>query len=319
MESSYTLRARLRVLLGCVLVINVFIVAAQPLTRPAYAAPNLPAGFVSEVVIANLTAPTTIAFAADNRIFIGQKNGVVRVWQAGALLSTPFINISAEVNNSWDRGLLGLAVHPDFPNTPYVYLAYTYDPPGATADGSGARVSRVLRVTADAANPNVAATGAGAQVVILGVNSTLANSGDITSFDNGEACGDHTTQSYVADCLPSDSPSHSIGSVAFGTDSMLFVSHGDGAHFNYTDARAIRALDLGSLAGKLLRIDPLTGAGLSDNPFYDGNPNSNRSKVYNLGLRNPFRFSFDSAKLFSKAAVVSSKEPDASNTRSKIP
>ena len=59
--------------------------------------------------------------------------------------------------------------------------------------------------------------------------------------------------------------------------------------FNFTDVRALRALSVDSLNGKILRIDPITGEGYPDNPFYNGNPNSNRSKVYSLGLRNPFR------------------------------
>ena len=42
-----------------------------------------------------------------------------------------------------------------------------------------------------------------------------------------------------------------------------------------------------------MRIDPITGEGLSDNPFFNGNPDANRSKVYQYGLRNPFRMSVD--------------------------
>jgi len=58
-----------------------------------------------------------------------------------------------------------------------------------------------------------------------------------------------------------------------------------------TPARcACRNLD--SLSGKILRVDPITGKGLSDNPFYNGDADSNRSKVYDYGLRNPFRFAF---------------------------
>jgi hypothetical protein len=51
--------------------------------------------------------------------------------------------------------------------------------------------------------------------------------------------------------------------------------------------------DVDSLNGKVLRIDPATGLGLPDNPFYDGDPGSNESKVFQLGLRNPFRMSVD--------------------------
>ena len=68
------------------------------------------------------------------------------------------------------------------------------------------------------------------------------------------------------------------------------MSNGDGAAYGRVDPRAYRVQDLDNLSGKMLRIDPLTGLGLSDNPFYDNDPASNRSKVYSYGLRNPFRF-----------------------------
>ena len=195
---------------------------------PVKAATVLPAGFVSEVVVNNLTGPTTIAFAPDGRMFIGQKDGRVRVFQNGVLLPANFINISAQVNNNWDRGLLGIAVHPDFPNTPYVYLLYTYDPPGVTADGGGARVSRLLRVSADPNNTNVALPGS--EVILLGNNSTFANIGDPNSNNlPAESCKSGGV--YVQDCIAADSPSHTIGTVTFGTDGSLFVSSGDGAHF----------------------------------------------------------------------------------------
>jgi len=77
----------------------------------------------------------------------------------------------------------------------------------------------------------------------------------------------------------------------FGNDGSLFVGSGDGADYTQVDPRALRSQDLNSLAGKIMRIDPLTGSGLPDNPFYDATcPTCNRSKVYAYGFRNPFRF-----------------------------
>jgi len=259
-------------------------------TGQVQAAISLPAGFITETVVAGLTYPTTIAFAPDGRIFIGQKSGIVRVFENGTLLPVPFINISSQVNNYWDRGLLGVAIHPNFPDTPYVYLLYTYDPPGAPDNGSGSRNSRLMRVSADPNNTNIAL--AGSEVILMGANSTMASIGDIASTTNVNlpSCFDSATNTHIQDCLPSDSPSHSIGTVTFGLDGSLFVGNGDGAHFNFVDKRALRSLELDSMAGKIFRIDPITGRGLPNNPFYDGNPDSNRSKIYNLGLRNPFRF-----------------------------
>ncbi|NOT60486.1 MAG: PKD domain-containing protein [Acidobacteria bacterium] len=256
--------------------------------------PVFPAGFVHETVIAEgLDLPTAMAFGPSGSLFIAEKRGVVRVWKDGALLSEPFVDLVDEVNQSGDRGLLGLALHPQFPATPYVYLLYVYDPPGAPPDGEGARVARLLRVTADAANPFKATD---ERIVLLGRNSTLAHSGNPHSQDDqvNVACQNAAqgAERYVQDCLPDDFPAHTIGTVAFGPDGKLYVGNGDGASWKSVDPRSLRVQSIHSLAGKLLRIDPLTGAGLADNPFYDGNLNSNASKVFNYGLRSPFRFTF---------------------------
>jgi glucose/arabinose dehydrogenase len=71
------------------------------------------------------------------------------------------------------------------------------------------------------------------------------------------------------------------------------VSIGDGTSFGRVDPRTTRTQNLDSLSGKILRINPETGEGYADNPFYNGDPGSNRSKVYSYGLRNPFRFAIN--------------------------
>jgi len=270
--------------------ISLIIFSLLSVSQAAHAIYGLPAGFSSDLFIGGLNLPMAIAFASNGKVFIAQKDGHVRVWNNGVLQSTDFLDISSQVNNTGDRGLLGIAVHPNFPTTPYVYLLYTYDPPTLTADGSGARVSRLIRVTADAIN-NYNTVTPNSAVVLLGTNSIATNIGDPNSNDGVPSCQNiNGYTGYVPDCLPSDGPSHSIGTVVFGQDGALYVGNGDGAHFNYVDTRALRVLDVGSLSGKILRIDPITGQGLADNPFYNGDLTSNQSKVYSLGLRNPFRF-----------------------------
>ena len=117
-----------------------------------------PSGFIQEVVASGLPWATAIAFAPDGRMFIALQSGVVRVHQDGALLPTPFRAYTAD---SGERGLLGIAVDPDFPSSlPYVYLLYTWNPPGYPTTGAGARVSRLIRVEADPAQGfNVAKPG----------------------------------------------------------------------------------------------------------------------------------------------------------------
>ncbi|MEM7260164.1 MAG: PQQ-dependent sugar dehydrogenase, partial [Pseudomonadota bacterium] len=92
----------------------------------AYAAQFSVEGFSTETIAGGLTLPTAAAFHTDGRIFIAQKNGVVRVVDNGILLPTPFIEL-AKVNNYRDRGLLGIAIDPDFDTNGFVYLAYTYE------------------------------------------------------------------------------------------------------------------------------------------------------------------------------------------------
>jgi glucose/arabinose dehydrogenase len=295
---------------------------------------------VRETVVSGLVQPTAFDWTPNgdwngdgtldgSRMFVAQKDGIVRVVDKGNLLATPFINISSQVNNVRDRGLLGIAVHPDFTNNPYVYLLFTYDPPEAynntnpntnldDPDGVGNRPSRLIRVTADPTT-NYTTAIAGSEVVLLGKNSTWqyishpdgnstsVNSNNTLNFapsgilnQNGTLFAN--TQDYlnnlnnitnVQDYLATDSESHSIGSVRFGTDGSLFVSNGDGTSYNRVDPRAIRVQDVNNLSGKILRIDPISGRGLATNPFYNGDPDSNASKVYDLGLRNPFRFTIN--------------------------
>lgn len=276
-----------------------------PASRAGAVLTFVPSGFTADLVAGGLPFATGIAFSRDGRLFIALKSGVVRVYRNGALLPAAFVDLSAQVNDNHDRGLLGLTLHPDFPDQPYVYLLFTHDPPGTAANGGGGRVSRLVRVTADAAQDfDVAVAGSASpqttpggpgHLVLVGTNSTKANIGNENDGrDKTKAsCMTGLTMSGAPteDCIPADENSHTIGTVLFGSDGSLFVGSGDGSNYTEVDHRALRAQNLDSLAGKILRIDPATGAGLPDNPFYQaGSPASNRSKVWAYGLRNPFRF-----------------------------
>jgi glucose/arabinose dehydrogenase len=115
-------------------------------------ASTLPSGFRDAVVMSGLVEPMVIQFAADGRIFVGQKNGVIKVFQS--LTDTnpvTFADLSGKVDDYWDRGLLGLALAPNFrrtrtctcstPTTPRSAAPLRYGgdacptPPGPTTDG----------------------------------------------------------------------------------------------------------------------------------------------------------------------------------------
>jgi len=270
---------------------------------------NLPPGFVVETYASGMNRPIEMQWTVGGKLFVATKSGEVYVIEDDVRLDTLFIDLSAEVNGFADRGLLGMALHPNFPATPWVYFGYVYDPPETAAypsgklapDADGQRVSRVIRVVADSTNDfNTAVPGS--EVVLLGKNSTWANIGD-PSVDQEDLTVDWTCGNdgaYIEDCLPADGISHSMGTLAFGADGSLYVSYGDACTWTTVDGRCTRALIPDSLAGKILRIDPVTGAGYADNPFVEFDPEtnepdltSNRAKVWQLGLRNPYRFTID--------------------------
>ena len=269
-------------------------------TPPGEPEPPSPSTLSKETLYSGLSAPTAIEWTPDgNKTFIAEKSGVVKVAENGRVLPNNFIDISAQVNTANDRGLLDIAIHPNFPSNPYVYLLFTYDPPEVNSssglgapDQPGNRAGRLVRVTADASNGYRTAV-SGSEVVLLGKNSTWNNFNGFTdsTFDFDEPpAGIRPDGSNIQDFLAADSQSHSIGTVEFGNDGALYVSNGDGTSYNRPDPRSERVQDVDNLSGKILRIDPITGRGLSNNPFFNGNANANRSKVYQLGLRNPFRF-----------------------------
>ena len=112
---------------------------------PAHAG-TVPSGFKDSVVFSGLNAPTSIAFAPDGEVFVGEKSGIIKVFSSLSDTSpTVFADLRTEVHDWWDRGLESIAVDPAFPTRPYIYVSYTYDAkiggtaptwgsPGATDD-----------------------------------------------------------------------------------------------------------------------------------------------------------------------------------------
>ena len=266
---------------------------ASDATERLLAAP--PVGFEDTVALSGLEQPTAVRFAPDGRIFVAEKAGRIQVFDDfGDPTPTLYADLSREVHDFWDRGLLGMELDPGFATgRPYVYVLYAYDkdpnspafprwgdecpsPPGAMEDGC----------------------------VVTGRLSRLSG-----GFE----------QVLIEDWCQQYS-SHSLGSLAFGADGALYASAGEGANYNIADwgqdgiprnpcgdppavvggaqtppsaeGGALRAQDVltpgdpTGLGGTVLRVDPDTGNPRPDNPG-TGDPNARRIVAY--GLRNPFR------------------------------
>jgi glucose/arabinose dehydrogenase len=269
---------------------------------PCVRAALLPAGFTEETIPGPWTEPVGLAFEPEQtnsggRMYIWERAGRVWIVENGVKLSPPLIDISEEVGGWRDFGLLAFAFHPNFRQNGYIYLGYTVDHHHLTKFGTTnyqsssneyftATIHRVTRYTARASDDFRSVDPASRRILV------------------GES---------ITNGFPSLYQSHGIGSIVFGTDGTLLVSCGDGASYSSTDigsaaetyfaqalaegiirtnenVGAFRAQMVTSLSGKILRIDPDTGDGIPSNPFFDPpHPRSTRSRVWCLGLRNPYR------------------------------
>src|SRR5215210_8375817 len=108
-------------------VLAVILVALLPPLK-ANAAATLPSGFQESVVFSGLTHPTAVQFSKDGRVFVAEKSGLIKVFDnVSDTTPTTFADLRTNVHNFWDRGMLGMALAPNFPTDPSVYVAYTHD------------------------------------------------------------------------------------------------------------------------------------------------------------------------------------------------
>ncbi len=232
-----------------------------------------------QLVAEGFVSPVGMVAANDGseRLFILDQVGQVRIIGAdGELRENPFLDVSSklpQLNAGFDeRGLLGLAFHPDYRTNGRFFVRYSApragDPSESCNDPAGFIVGchseilsefRVSDTNPDAADPE-------SEVILLSVEKPQFN--------------------------------HNSGQIAFGPDGRLYVGFGDGGGANDNETGHSPGLgngqDKSTLSGKILRIDVDAGnpyAVPPDNPFVG--EEGSRTEIWAFGLRNPWRFSFD--------------------------
>lgn len=195
------------------------------------------------------SSPVAIVNAGDSRLFVVQRGGAIRILNAnGTINATNFLTLtSSTIVSGGERGLLGLAFHPNYATNGYFYVNYTRASDGATV---------IARYNVSA-NLDVADANSGQ--VLLTVSQPFSN--------------------------------HNGGSLVFGPDGYLYIGMGDGGSFgdpsNYGQ-------NINSLLGKMLRIDVDSGSPYAipaGNPYAGATPGAD--EIWGVGMRNPWKFSFD--------------------------
>src|SRR5258706_5858018 len=122
-----------------------------PQSQSIISEPGFALGFTSGNAASGSTfiLPSALAVAPDGRIFVGEKGGRVYIVQNGSKLAQPFIDLSSEVLSNFDRGLMGIALDPNFALNGFVYFAYVTDLDSTNNHGDGsAGYGRLIRVSA---------------------------------------------------------------------------------------------------------------------------------------------------------------------------
>jgi glucose/arabinose dehydrogenase len=222
----------------------------------AGAAPTLPAGFTLQA-----TPTGQAAYDLTGFVELPTGDGAITIGKCGKVTFVPASGAPRQLATVpaaciQDIGLVGVALPPDFATSRQVYTFYSYN------GGDGHRYARLSHWT---------------------VNSATAP----------------TTMQAETEVplgsIPEDELSHGPGTVLFAPDGTLYVGLGDAASFTAVDLKAHRAQDLTSPYGKIFHINT-AGNGVAGNPFFDAaHPASTQSRIFALGVRNPFRFTIDPA------------------------
>ena len=292
--------------LGCLLAFAV----------PAADAQALPAGFTESTAIGGLEVPTAVRFAPGGQVIVAEKSGLIKEFDSVGDPNAHIVaDLRGEVYNTWDRGLLGIALDPSFASNRFLYALYTRNaviggsvPRWPTLDGTNDDCPGPVSPP-DAEQPGPLSDGcvASAKLVRLQLSSNLH-----------QVVG---SQTLITDQWCQQFASHSIGSMAFDTQGNLYVSAGDAAIYGDADwgqwgipknpcgdppggvgvalsppsaeGGVLRSQDLRTssdptgLDGSVIRINPQNGNPAAGNPLTG--PDTNARRILAYGFRNPFR------------------------------
>lgn len=193
------------------------------------------------------TSPVEITHAGDSRLFVVEQTGRIKILNTnGSVNPTPFLNISTIISTGSERGLLGLAFHPNYTSNGYFFVNYT----------------------------NTAGNTVIARYSVSG-NADIAN-----------------TTGQILMTITQPFSNHNGGCLKFGADGYLYIAMGDGGS---AGDPGNRAQNINDNLGKMLRIDVNSTIA----PFYINPPTNpyvgiaGNDEIWAIGLRNPWKFSFD--------------------------
>ena len=244
-------------------IITLFISCGQPKVKVDLAS-SVSIGLKG--IASGLHSPVAAAFSPNGLMLVCEQTGQVRVIENNKLRDLPFLDLTSKMvklSGAYDeRGLLGIALHPDFASNNKFYVYYSA--PSSEKSSNHKSILAEYKVSSD---PFVA--DAESERILFTVEQPESN--------------------------------HNGGDLKFGPDGYLYIGLGDGGGAGDHHGPSGNGQNLNTLLGKILRIDVNTAENYGipqDNPFVG--QSEVRPEIWAYGLRNPWRFSFDrkSGQLF---------------------
>ncbi|MCA9671939.1 MAG: PQQ-dependent sugar dehydrogenase [Myxococcales bacterium] len=221
---------------------------------PVAGQPNLTAQVFSNTGWSRLVDLAFVPGDPTRLFVIEQHNGTVRVIQNGTPVAAAALDINTRISKGNEQGLLSIAFHPNYQSNRRLYIMYT----------DTSRANQIREFQTQAANPNM--LDAASERTILSVTQPETN--------------------------------HNGGSLRFGPDGYLYISIGDGGGGGDNHGTIGNGQSTNTMLGKILRIDVNSSGGGKNYVVPSSNPFVGNSaflpEIWHYGLRNPFRFEFDS-------------------------